>query len=103
MAKIKLTETQKKAEWKAYMKALNEAVDTIFNTASAVGIDDKKLARMANLSLKTVTRLCELQTRFPRFQTVWKLAKALKMRITFTKASMIHDVFNTKKKKGKKV
>jgi transcriptional regulator with XRE-family HTH domain len=44
-----------------------------------------KLAEKAGLAISTVTRICNLDTKYPRANTVFQLAKAVGFKITYTK------------------
>ena len=61
-----------------YFKALHQALDEIYNHASNV-MDWTwgKLANEAGLSYMTVSNLGERTTKWPRFFTIFKLAKAV--------------------------
>lgn len=65
-----------KAE-KDYWTSLNSRVDQIYEEAKSQGLTWGKLAKLANLSPKTVERLGDRITRYPQDMTVYKLALAV--------------------------
>jgi DNA-binding phage protein len=63
---------------KAYFESLHQIIDRIYElAANDYEYTWCQLATHANLAYETVVNLGERQTRFPRFQTVYKLAKAV--------------------------
>jgi TolA-binding protein len=63
---------------KAYFSSLHHILDEIYDVASKeFKWTWEQLANRANLAYVTVYNLGERQTRFPRYQTVYKLAKAV--------------------------
>lgn len=63
-------------------KELHRVVDQIFREAKALGYSWEKLADIAGLTSSTVYRLGNLDTMFPRAQTVFMLAKAVGMKVS---------------------
>jgi AraC-like DNA-binding protein len=64
--------------WIEYFRALHRLIDQIFSEAADhFEWTWAKLASHANLSYPTVVNLGERQTKYPRFQTVYKLAHAV--------------------------
>jgi hypothetical protein len=62
----------------AYFAALHKLIDAIYEEAAdTYGYTWAQLAVHANLSYLTVANLGDRETKYPRFQTVYKLAKAV--------------------------
>lgn len=78
---------------KGYSADLARIVDEIFDAAYRRDWSWSDLARFAGVHYWTVWRMGERITRFPQLLTVWKLAKALQMQVTFVhkRASIIKD------------
>lgn len=62
---------------------LDRLVDAIFDEAYLRDWTWDDLARFSGLNIATVWALGERITRFPRLLTVWKLAKAVQLRMNF--------------------
>jgi hypothetical protein len=71
--------TQPKPLPRGYLTSLNDLVDTIYAEATKQDMTWHELAEQANLAPWTVYRLGNRITKKPRFDTVWKLARAVKM------------------------
>lgn len=70
-----------------YEQDLAHAVDVIFEMATYIkDWDWQTLAQEAKLSTATVYRLGGRVTRLPRWQTFWKLARAVGLRVAFVDA-----------------
>lgn len=74
-----MTEAKKKTVTpeRQYWKELHALCDSIYAKADVKGWDTKVLAAKAHLCVATVLKLKNRITRWPRFHTVWKLAKAV--------------------------
>lgn len=60
-----------------YFEALNGILDQLFEDSAARDWTWAELARRAGLSTGTIYRLGNRETRFPRFSTVWMVARAV--------------------------
>lgn len=58
-------------------KMLNEFLDYVFQMAEVKGINDRDLAKLSGLSPATVHNQCQKVTKYPRFDTVYRLSKAV--------------------------
>jgi hypothetical protein len=66
----------------AYRKDLNEFIDEIYARAANNKWSWSKLASRALLTQATVAKLGHRETRWPQLLTVWKLARAVGMRVS---------------------
>ena len=74
---IRVSDFERRVD-KHYWRDLSEALDLIFSrAANDMGWEWSELAGAASLCYETVRRLGQRETRFPRFQTVYKLASAV--------------------------
>ena len=62
---------------RAYFRELHRLVDLIYDEAAEYQWTWNQLAEEAGLAYQTVERLGDRKTRWPRFSTVWRLAKAV--------------------------
>lgn len=60
-----------------YFRELHRLVDLIYKEAAEYEWTWNKLAEEAGLAYQTVANLGDRKTRWPRFSTVWRLAKAV--------------------------
>ena len=60
-----------------YERFLSRLVDDLFNEAYGQKLSWKDFAKTSNLSYSTIVRLGTRVTRFPRLDTIFKIARAL--------------------------
>lgn len=86
MARKKEQQSRKEV-YDLYLADLHATLDQLFTYAAEVlQFTWRQLAKEADLSYVTVKRLGERQTRFPRWQTVWKIARACGISMTLVHA-----------------
>ena len=62
---------------RVYFRELHLLVDKIYNEAAEYEWTWNQLAEEAGLAYRTVSNLGDRKTKWPRFSTVWRLAKAV--------------------------
>jgi hypothetical protein len=67
-------------------RSIQSAVDSIYDTADTMGFSWPVLAKKAGLAYSTVWNLGRYETRFPRTQTIFMLAKAVGMEFVLKSA-----------------
>lgn len=76
-----------------FKRHLREVVSEIFEAAYDMDIcnfTEEELAAKAGLAVTTVWRLRTGQTKEPRYSTIFKLAKAVKMDLGLLKEALAH-------------
>ncbi len=68
---------------KGYEYDLDRIVDEIFNTAYKRDWTWSDLAKFSGLCYQTVWLIGERRTRFPQWMTLFKMAKAVQLHLTF--------------------
>jgi hypothetical protein len=78
---------------KGYEFDLDRVIDIIYEEAYRRDWSWADLARFAGLCYHTVWMIGERRTRFPAHMTIFKLSKAVQLRVTFerTRASVVKD------------
>ena len=73
-----------KSEWEAYRLSIESILDTTFRLAEKQGWSWKDLATHSGVSYSCIYALGIYKTRYPRFDTVYKVCKAVSLHITIT-------------------
>lgn len=68
-----------------YWLKLNDTLDLIYDEASNQGFSFPSLAEASGLSISTIHRLNDRLTEYPRFHTVYRLATAVGIEVTFVR------------------
>jgi AraC-like DNA-binding protein len=85
-----------------YRSALDRAIDVIFEVASERWTLEE-LAAHAHLHYSTVYRLWSRTTKYPRWQTFWKLAAAVGLSIEFTDPATRRVIYRQGRSKRLKI
>lgn len=64
-----------------YERELNRIIDDCYSRSGKLGMTWRDLADAAGLHPRTIYRLGNRITKLPRFETVWKIAKAVGMEL----------------------
>ena len=100
--KLRVTHGKKEvisAVERTYFRELHKIIDGVFKeSADSFDWTWNQLAENAGLGYSTVAKLGDRQTRWPRFSTIWRLAKAVGWDLaiqqpkTHRKALVLHKV-----------
>lgn len=75
-------------EERAYFVKLHQIIDEIYSKATTFEWTWQKLSEQSDLGYRTVLDLGNRVTKYPRFQTIYKLAKSVGLNLSITNGQL---------------